>query len=109
MYYARIIHSWKGFNFVFTIRALEPKANALWYIYKAHYLFFVESDCFSQKPLTLSHGISVADLSYATMSGERWPAYPSMLFFLCSLRRDQRVSVSTDGLCCRETTRMWGE
>jgi len=28
--------------------------------------------------------------------------YPSMLFFLCSLRRDQRVSVSTDGLCYRE-------
>ncbi|XDV37381.1 hypothetical protein PO909_006987 [Leuciscus waleckii] len=25
-----------------------------------------------------------------------------MLFFLCSLRRDQRVSVSTDGLCYRE-------
>lgn len=25
-----------------------------------------------------------------------------MLFFLCSLRRDQRVSVSTDGLCYKE-------
>lgn len=36
------------------------------------------------------------------MSAERWPVYPSMLLFLCSPRRDQRVSVSTDGLCCRE-------
>lgn len=59
MYYAQNIPSWKGFNCVFTIRA-----NALWYIYKAQFFLWNPiAFFFPQNPLTLSHAVSVADLS----------------------------------------------